>query len=219
MDEITIGNIIFFPQKRTINNKGRFVKIRNKESEVLLFLCNNYPAALSREEIEQKVWEGSYVTDNTLTQTISNLRHALDDKGHELVMTIPKKGYCIGIKPKFVLNDPSCNLSLSDESLSDELVNETTILASTSIGLIYNITILSLFFIFLFFSFKITSCYYQVRIIDTGMLPILVNLDKTRDKEFLSIYNKPPYVFLKKQKNEEYTVCKYQMGGLTCEKK
>lgn len=219
MDEIAIGDIVFFPQKRILDKGGRTLKIRNKESEVLLFLCNHYPAALSREEIEQKVWEGSYVTDNTLTQTISNLRHALDDKGHELVMTIPKKGYCLGVKPKFVLNDPSCNLSLPNKNLSDDLENETITTTSKSIGFIYKVTMLLVFFLFLFFSFKVTSYYYQVRVVDTGELPILVNLDEIHDKAFLSVYNKAPYVFLKKQKNGEYTVCKQQAGGLTCERK
>lgn len=84
---------------------------------MLSLLCTHYPEALSREDIEEKIWEGSYVTDNTLTQTISNLRHALDDKEHEIVTTIPKKGYCIGIKPDFT--DKS--LSITNTNTSDSL--------------------------------------------------------------------------------------------------
>ncbi len=56
-------------------------------------------------------------------------------------------------------------------------------------------------------------------IINVKKLPILVNLDETQDKEFLSSYNKSPYIFLKKQKNGDYNACKYQNGALQCEKK
>lgn len=106
----------------------------------------------------------------------------------------------LGVKPKFVLNDPSCNLSLPNKNLSDDLENETITTTSKSIGFIYKVTMLLAFFLFLFFSFKVTSYYYQVRVVDTGELPILVNLDEMHDKAFLSVYNKAPYVFLKKQK-------------------
>ena len=95
MNDIIIGDIVFTPLKRTLNKGGSVIKIRNKESEVLSLLCFHYPDVLSREDIEKKIWSESYVTDNTLTQTISNLRHALNDKKHELVTTIPKKGIAL----------------------------------------------------------------------------------------------------------------------------
>ncbi|WP_258179870.1 winged helix-turn-helix domain-containing protein, partial [Yersinia pseudotuberculosis] len=106
---IVINDVFFTPQKRTIDRNGKITKIRNKESELLSLLCEYYPEPISREDIEKRLWEGSYVTDNTLTQTISNLRHALDDKKHELVVTIPKKGYRIGIKPEiFIEGEVQC---------------------------------------------------------------------------------------------------------------
>lgn len=48
--------------------------------------------------------------------------------------------------------------------------------------------------------------------------PILIGLDNTRDKAFLSTYGKAPYVYLKKNKHGEYIACKYHNGELTCEK-
>lgn len=91
MSEIIIGDILFTPKKRVVSRSGNDTKIRNKESEILTLLCHHYPDSISREVIEKEIWTGSYVTDNTLTQTISNLRNALDDKNHELVITIPKR--------------------------------------------------------------------------------------------------------------------------------
>lgn len=219
MNEIIIGSIIFIPQQRMVNKNGSVVKLRNKESELLSLLCSHYPDCLSREMIEKEIWVGSYVTDNTLTQTISNLRNALDDKAHELVITIPKKGYCIAIKPNFISNNSLDNTLPSHEYVKDNLENESIIAVSTSVRFIDKFVIALVFFIFLFSSFKITSCFYQIRILDVKKTPVLVNLDKIQDKDFLSVYNKDPYVYLKKQKNGEYTLCKYQHGGLTCEKK
>lgn len=219
MGEIIIGNIIFTPLKRTLNKNGDITKIRNKEAEVLSLLCSHYPEALSREDIEGKIWGGSYVTDNTLTQTISNLRHALDDKEHEIVTTIPKRGYCIGIKPDFTTNTSVNGLSNTDRDLSEDISNglANSISENTSLT---NKVIISFFCSICFFvSFKMTLHYYQIKIINVKKIPILVNLDEVRDKEFLSSYNKSPYVFLKKQKNGDYNACKYQSGALQCEKK
>lgn len=91
MNDIIIGDIIFTPLKRTLNKGGSVIKIRNKESEVLSLLCFHYPDVLSREDIEKKIWSESYVTDNTLTQTISNLRHALNDKNMNWLLRFQKR--------------------------------------------------------------------------------------------------------------------------------
>ncbi|WP_174634775.1 winged helix-turn-helix domain-containing protein [Yersinia thracica] len=219
MGEIIIGDIVFTPRKRTLNKRGCITKIRNKESEVLSLLCSHYPEAISREEIEKKIWLGSYVTDNTLTQTISNLRHALDDKKHELVTTIPKKGYSIGIKPDFTGNDLTPNSLITDIDFVDHLKDKNIYSPSESIGFTCKVIMLITFCFFLLVSFNMTSNYYQVKIINVKKLPILVNLDEVHDKDFLFSYNKEPYVFLKKQKNGDYTICKGQNRGLVCEKK
>lgn len=219
MNEIIIGNIIFTPLKRTLSKGDGIVKIRNKESEVLSLLCSHYPVALSREDIEEKVWEGSYVTDNTLTQTISNLRNALDDKDHELVITIPKKGYCIGIKPEFIAKGSSTSPLLPNINLPGDFEDNLIKLPSVPIPVLGRISIFIISCLFLLVSFYITSYSYQVNIISVKKLPILVGLNEASDKGFLNVYNKDPYVFLKKQKNGEYIACKYQYGVLACEKK
>lgn len=219
MNEIIIGDIIFTPLKRTLSKMGGIVKIRNKESEILSLLCSHYPTALSREDIEEKVWKGSYLTDNTLTQTISNLRNALDDKEHELVITIPKKGYCIGIKPDFTVQVTATDSQLTNVNISNSSKDRIIKSPSRSIPVLRVKAIFTVFFLCLFVSFYITSYSYQVNIISVKKLPILVNLSEISDKNFLSSYNKHPYVFLKKQKNGEYTACKYQTGVLACEKK
>ncbi|WP_145516430.1 winged helix-turn-helix domain-containing protein [Yersinia aleksiciae] len=219
MDEIIIGNIIFDPIKRTINKEGVVVKIRNKESELLSLLCHHYPSSLSREDIEREIWGESYVTDNTLTQTISNLRNALDDKDHELVTTIPKKGYCIGIKPGFIPSNSSQDLAFVHRDSTVSIKPESITLMPNYLSSQYKIFMLLVSVVCFFISFELTSSQHQIKINEVKTLPILIGLDKTQDKAFLSLYQKEPYVFLKKMSDGEYIACKYNEGELMCEKK
>lgn len=225
MNVIVINDVFFNPQKRMIDRDGRIIKIRNKESELLSLLCSHYPDPLSREDIEKALWGGSYLTDNTLTQTISNLRHALDDKKHELVITIPKKGYRIGIKPEFFTDD-ILQHKYSDKNNVIECDTGNRAVTGNNImsifkgnSLYYNFFLFILCLISFFIFFDVTSRHYQIKLVDVDSLPILINLDKIQDKNFLSIYQQHPYVLLKKRKDGEYVVCKTQGGELICEKK
>lgn len=219
MSDIIIGDFIFTPLKRTLKKGGGVIKIRNKESEVLSLLCFYYPDVLSREDIEKNVWSETYVTDNTLTQTISNLRHALNDKEHELVITIPRKGYCLGVKPDFTSHDSFDISPVVQTDVLDNSAYYTTELPSKRNHIANKFTISMIFCVCLLISFNITSNYYQIKIINIKKLPLIINIDEVHNKSFLFSYNKEPYIFLKKQKNGEYTVCKLQRGGITCKRK
>lgn len=83
--------------------------------------------------------------------------------------------------------------------------------------------ILSSFFFFLFFSINFFVFFKLDRIkiihIKAEKLPITVNLDEEKDKEFLKEYKKPPFIFLKKIDDGTYIACEPYKGGLTCLKK
>ena len=62
----------------------------------LLFLLVSRPSSLvSKDEILQTLWPDVAVTDNAITQVISELRQALDDDpaAPKYVQTVPRKGY------------------------------------------------------------------------------------------------------------------------------
>ncbi|WP_261374223.1 winged helix-turn-helix domain-containing protein, partial [Yersinia similis] len=219
MNTIVINDIFFTPQKRTIDRNGKVTKIRNKESELLSLLCDYYPESMSREDIEKRLWEGSYVTDNTLTQTISNLRHALDDKKHELVITIPKKGYRIGVKPEIFIEGEEQYQHYDKVEVIGSTVDKMTISFLKGKVSFYRGSLFILGVIFFFIFFNVALNFYQVKLVDVNSLPILINLDKVHDKKFLSVYQKYPYVLLKKRKDGGYVVCKRQGDELVCEKK
>lgn len=216
MDKIFIGEVSFCQKIRTIEQDGREVKLRNKESEMLKLLCENYPEPVSRRKIEQSIWAGSYVTENTLTQTISNLRNAIDDKKHELILTIPKKGYCLAVEPKMINFDsrkiseePTRIVKKSTEKVNINELSFFTWLIGVGIFL----------FVFYFTSLFFNSNQINILSLQSQSLLILINLDKDRDADFLRTYRKPPYLLLKKNSDNNYLVCEPYKGGLTCLKK
>ncbi|CNL21946.1 winged helix-turn-helix domain-containing protein [Yersinia aldovae] len=214
MSEIIIGDILFTPKKRVVSRSGNDTKIRNKESEILTLLCHHYPDSISREVIEKEIWTGSYVTDNTLTQTISNLRNALDDKNHELVITIPKKGYSLGVKPNFSTSDTPVIKNVVLGNVAGER-RKSFLRGIDFFDLKVTLaTLLSCFIILFLLSYD----HHQVKVVDVKSLPILINLDKVIDANFLSSYQREPYVLLKKRENGDYIVCQIHEGALVCEK-
>lgn len=84
---------------REIIVKGEAKKIRYKESLVLKMLLDNYPNGVSRKTLSTSIWGSTYVFDETINQTIKNLRISLEDNKKEIITTIPRYGYCFGIKP------------------------------------------------------------------------------------------------------------------------
>ena len=48
---------------------------------------------VSKEELFQEVWPGISVTDDFLVQCIHDIREVLEDGGHRIVKTVPRRGY------------------------------------------------------------------------------------------------------------------------------
>ena len=66
-----------------------------KTMAVLVFLAERQGQVVSREDLFNSVWGLTFVTDNTLTRTISRLRRALEDdwQNPRYLETISKSGY------------------------------------------------------------------------------------------------------------------------------
>lgn len=94
------GEVILISDNfRRVTVKGRVKRIRHKESMVLKMLIENYPNQVSRKGLSDSIWGTTYVFDETINQTVKNLRIALEDKSKEIISTIPRFGYCLGAKP------------------------------------------------------------------------------------------------------------------------
>jgi len=71
------------------------MRIEPRVMRLLALLADRAPEIVSREELTEEVWQGTFVTDEVLTQSVSELRKAFGDDPREprFVLTVPKRGY------------------------------------------------------------------------------------------------------------------------------
>jgi TolB-like protein/DNA-binding winged helix-turn-helix (wHTH) protein/Flp pilus assembly protein TadD len=83
------------PNQNLIDDGHNSVHLEPKVMEVLCFLAQRQDEVVSRNELIDQVWKGTYVTDEVLSRAISVLRGQLRDdrKNASFIVTVPKSGY------------------------------------------------------------------------------------------------------------------------------
>ena len=83
------------PSTGRLLRHGRPVAIEPKAFDLLLLLARERGRLVEKEEILEAVWDGSFVTDNALTRTVTRLRKSLGDSAREprFVETVHTRGY------------------------------------------------------------------------------------------------------------------------------
>ena len=76
-----------------LRHNGVDVKLRPKSYELLCVLVERRGQLVTKEEIIDTVWRGGAVSDDTITQSILDIRRALADTDQMIVQTIPRRGY------------------------------------------------------------------------------------------------------------------------------
>ena len=71
--------------------------IRAKAFSLLCHLARNAGRVISKDELLDNVWAGVTVTEDSLTQTVRDLRRAIGDDRQEIVRTIARRGYLFAI--------------------------------------------------------------------------------------------------------------------------
>src|SRR4029434_2786496 len=80
---------------RTLVRDGEAVALSSKAFDTLLVLLRNRDRVVEKEELVKLVWPDAFVSDDSLTHSVSVLRRALgDDSGQPVyIATIPRRGY------------------------------------------------------------------------------------------------------------------------------
>ena len=83
------------PGLNTVARNGTTLRLESKVMEVLLCLAEHAGEAVSKEKLLQTVWPGTFVSDDVLFRSVSELRRILEDDAREptIIQTIPKRGY------------------------------------------------------------------------------------------------------------------------------
>src|SRR6202167_2642788 len=80
---------------RTLRREEETVTLNRRAFDVLLYLVQNPGRVIPRDELLKNVWPDTFVDENSLAQSISALRRALDEKPRDnnYVATLPGRGY------------------------------------------------------------------------------------------------------------------------------
>jgi len=74
---------------------GMETVLRPKTLELLRLMLRNPGRVVSRNEILDAVWPGLFVTDDSITQCVVEIRKAMGAGGAELLRTVPRRGYLL----------------------------------------------------------------------------------------------------------------------------
>jgi len=77
-------------------------RLRWKEYQMLSLLVRSSPKVVTREELVNHIWKGTYCSDSTINQTIKSVRQKIGDSEHKIIKTIPRIGYII--EEKHIVN-------------------------------------------------------------------------------------------------------------------
>jgi TolB-like protein/DNA-binding winged helix-turn-helix (wHTH) protein len=90
-----IGEWRVEPGLNTVSNNGTTAHLEPKVMEVLLCLAAQPGDPVSKEQLLRTVWPDTFVSDDVLTRSISELRRVFADdaKDSRFIQTIPKRGY------------------------------------------------------------------------------------------------------------------------------
>ena len=76
-----------------LRRNGEEVPLRPKTFEVLAYLVQHQGALVSKGDLIDAVWTNTSVTDNSLSQCLSELRRALDDDTQTVIRTVARRGF------------------------------------------------------------------------------------------------------------------------------
>lgn len=82
-------------EKRLLCKNGEIISIKPKTFDTLLALLKNKNETLTKDQLIEEIWNGDAVSDDSLTQQISQLRKILGETAeeHRFIVTVPGIGY------------------------------------------------------------------------------------------------------------------------------
>jgi TolB-like protein/DNA-binding winged helix-turn-helix (wHTH) protein len=99
-ETITFRGFVFLTKGKELKTvEGQPVDLRSQSAEVLSVLAARAGEVVSKDALMQAVWPDTFVTDDSLTQCIADIRRALGDHEHVIVETHPKRGYRLNADP------------------------------------------------------------------------------------------------------------------------
>ena len=95
-NRVRLGNFTYdLEQGCLLDAAEDHVSLRPQSAQILAILVENIGETVTKESLISTVWENVSVTDDSLTQCISDVRRALGDRDRRILQTRPKVGYLL----------------------------------------------------------------------------------------------------------------------------
>lgn len=124
---LRFDDFVVDPKSRSVWRDGAPVPLTPKVFSVLLALMRKRGEVITKEELIETVWSGSFVTEANLTQSVSTLRKALGERANDrrYIVTVPGQGYCFAAPVAEVAGDPPPEAGPPPSPPSPELEERT----------------------------------------------------------------------------------------------
>ncbi|WP_308637952.1 response regulator transcription factor [Paenibacillus silvisoli] len=91
---VSHAGLLLYPERMELHLNGKSVMVSKKETVLLETLLERSPRVVSRETILEKLWDDTFVDDNTLSVNITRIRKRLAELGIEQALeTVRGSGY------------------------------------------------------------------------------------------------------------------------------
>jgi TolB-like protein/Tfp pilus assembly protein PilF len=110
------------PQLNQLGCDERTIRLEPKMMQVLVCLAQRPGEVVSKEQLVQEVWRGTFVTDDVLIRCVSQLRKVFGDSAAKpaFIETIPKSGYRL-LVPVTSVSCPDEPRDCSEHKLADSI--------------------------------------------------------------------------------------------------
>jgi TolB-like protein len=97
-----IGDFTVDAQSGMLLCNKQTIFLRPKAQTLFNHLAQNIGRVVSKAELMDAAWPGIFVTEDSLTQSIREIRRTLGDESQTLIRTISKRGYLLATNPEEV---------------------------------------------------------------------------------------------------------------------
>src|SRR5882724_1974437 len=113
--DLRVGTWLVQPGLNTISQNGIARQLEPKVMEVLVCLAHDPGETLSKEQLLKTVWPDTFVSDDVLVRSISEIRRAFEDDAREskFIQTVPKRGYRLVVPVQPVIAHPGLATGVS----------------------------------------------------------------------------------------------------------
>jgi DNA-binding winged helix-turn-helix (wHTH) protein len=109
MMRVRFGDCVLDSDTRQLFVRDAEVHLQPKAFQFLELLLENRPRVVAKDEIHQKLWPGTFVSDGTLTSLLAEVRSAIGDDAHEgrFVRTVHRVGYAFSAAAQEIRERPA----------------------------------------------------------------------------------------------------------------